>query len=596
MSWLASLIDAPPQARKTAKAFQVMADRLRTAQRDVLGLFVTQANSTMSALQIVNRMSRFDDLLEIFPKDNIIRTADFDPESEGNLMMVDFWNVRNTEKMLRVANDYEWKHVMIVVDECEQGGQSGVYNRLKFIHEVEKACKPAQVNVVFITATIANLSDAVYRFRNLASFKGTFIEKIVTEACIEKHHAVPHPSYVGASWYKNTEDAWKELRISAKEPGEKRDDYETKVFKTVCKSLKELPDDNKQLAFVVAGTLRDMHKKLANRMFRLGFNVTIELNCTNTKNYTVMYDNDCGETKEWKIPYSAIEKLAAAGEMKKYTSFEDGVDYDSGIDAIEDLTLSHVLQAGLRLGTDMHRDILKNIADDERVKLLTIFTRMKTLTGESRRPDDYPKKPKIAMIAGNLASRGNTIQNPFIGFTFTSSLYYNGGKSTQRGALNAQAVGRSNGTLLESYTSSTGVKPILISTKTIMRDAIANEEIVKKKAAEIPNGQLIMLRDLVTKEEWDDVLDEANKKFKGADSPKNVYKRILELINASKNGKYNFSTKSLNENEKDLIAIVNANKREILSRMANMGLVTNVSKGSGIWEITASGKDYLLNN
>lgn len=162
--------------------------------------------------------------------------------------------------------------------------------------------------------------------------------------------------------------------------------------------------------------------------------------------------------------------------MKKFTSFESGVDYESGINGIEDLTLSHMLQACLRLGTEMHRDILKNIDDeDERIKLLTIFTRMKTMTGEWKRPDDYPRKPKIAMIAGNLASRGNTIKNPFIGFTFTSSLYYNGGKSPQCGALNAQAVGRSNGSLLETYTSITGIRPVLISTKTIMRDAIANE-------------------------------------------------------------------------------------------------------------------------
>lgn len=510
MGWFA-LIESATQAMKTRKAFEVLSSKLHCEKGAILGLFITQANSCMSAMQVINRISRYDDLLEIFPKENIVRSKDIPEDIDDNLIIIDFWNSRNTSQMLKVVKTYDWDKIVIVIDEVDQGS---LYNRLSFVHEVE-TFSDADISCMFITATISNFSDGVYKIylEDQEKFKNSVVEKIINQKCVEKHHAKPHKNYVGTSWYKNTPNAWIKLVIPKKEVTETKKDYDRIILNTICKSIKELPDENKQLAFIVTSSIRSDHNKLAKRMFRLGFNVTIELNCTNAKNYTVKYNSDAGEIIEWNIPYNLIEKAAAAGELNTYTSDDDGCDFQSGIEGSEDITLCHVLQASLRMGTTFHKDIIKNTSADEKLKLLTIFRKLKNLTGDSRRPSDYPKDPKIAMICGNLASRGNTIQNPFIGFTFTSSLYYNNGKSPQRGAINTQMQGRSNGTLLESYTNPSGVQPIMISTKTIMRDALANEAIVLKKAEEIDNGELICLKDLVTADEWKKVIKKTDEKF-----------------------------------------------------------------------------------
>ena len=563
--WTAALVESLTQARKTNKTFEILSNKLRGQNGFILGLFITQANSTMSAMQIMNRIKHNEDLLEIFPKDAIIRSAEFTDEFDGNLMIVDFWNTRNTEKMLTVIKNYHWHKIIIVYDECDQGS---LYNRLCFVHEVEKYSE-ADVNIIFITATISNLSNSVYKIyiEDKNKFKNSIVEKIISEKCIEKHHAKPHPNYIGTSWYKNTPGAWRDLNITDKD--------EKIILNNICKSLKNLPDDNKQLTFVVTSTIRSNHKKLAHRMFLIGFNVTIELNCTNNKNYSVMYNSSGGEIKEWKIPYSIIEKAAIAGELKTYTRDDDGIDLNSGIDGAEDLTLSHVLQASLRMGTTFHKNIMNNSATDEKLKLLSIFRKLKNLSGDLRRPDDYPIEPKIAMICGSLASRGNTFQNTFIDFTFTACLYYNASKSPQRGAINTQMIGRSNGTLLETYTNPNGIMPIMLSTKTIMRDSLANEAIILQRAEEIQNGELISLKDLVTDSDWKKALNNANEE---CDKIKPVKIGVITSIPENALFGTTFETLSMSEFQVKYKIDTIPDDSKILSKlMEQFGIKCNIS-------------------
>lgn len=129
MSWTAALIDAPTHARKTHKTFEILTNKLQNISGNILGLFITQSNSTMSAMQVLNRITNNDDLLKIFPKNNIIRSIDFDNNSDGNLMVVDYWHTRNTDKMLNIAKDYIWDKIVIIYDEIDQGNIGGVYNR-----------------------------------------------------------------------------------------------------------------------------------------------------------------------------------------------------------------------------------------------------------------------------------------------------------------------------------------------------------------------------------------------------------------------------------------------------------------------------------
>ena len=211
MSWTAALVESCTQAQKTRKTFEVLANKLHGNNQSILCLFITQANSTMSAMQIINRITHHEDLLELFPKDNIIRSSKFDEDFNGNLMIVDFWNSKNTLKMLDIVKEYQWDKIVIIQDECDSGN---VKAKLTFIQEVELYSN-AEINVIFITSTIPNYSEKIYKIflEDIDMFKDSIIEKIITEKCIEKHHAKPHQSYVGTSWYKNTPGAWIDLVI-----------------------------------------------------------------------------------------------------------------------------------------------------------------------------------------------------------------------------------------------------------------------------------------------------------------------------------------------------------------------------------------------
>lgn len=122
-----------------------------------------------------------------------------------------------------------------------------------------------------------------------------------------------------------------------------------------------------------------------------------------------------------------------------------------------------------------------------------------------RRPKDYPVTPRVALIAGHMAGRGITIQNPLIDFTCTSFCFTDTKNLVQRGATNAQRFGRACGMLSDVF-SRPGRMPILIATEGILQDAIANEKALFEKASLIENGSFISLKDLISDSEWDSVM------------------------------------------------------------------------------------------
>lgn len=526
-----AIVDGPTQSGKTRTTFRVLTDKVNSLHGSILCLFVTQPNSNLSAMQVVNRMQQYPSLLQYFNPTHITRASTIPGEILENAIIVDFWNSRNTEKMLTAA-DLDWDNIIVVLDEVDSGGNVGVSNRLNFLHQIEQRNKNTNINVIFVTATIANLSNSIWNFyyKNVSFYKGGIVEKIVTKKCVEHHYAALDMNYVGTSWYKNTPGSWIELKIDDNVEDEPKEDYERYVNGEICQAIKSLPDENKQLSFIVVSTLRSSHAKLARKMFRLGFNVTVELNSGNAKNYVVMYRNKKDEVCQWKVPYDQIEKLADNGEISLYTSALEGLDFETHISSKDDISLSHILQASLRMGTTYHKEILKSVSQEEKLKLLAIFTKIKNIVGIGKRPLDYPETPKIALIAGALANRGNTIQNKFINFTFTSSVYYSSSGGGQRGAVNAQKLGRSNGTLLDAYTGPTNITPIMISTKQLMTDALANEVIVRKKADEIENGDMIMLKDLVTKDEWKHIVKTTRDSKPMSKKTNHLYPRRIGII------------------------------------------------------------------
>lgn len=517
-TWKAILIDSYCQAGKTKKCFEILNDKMQKIKGNQLVLFVTQANSCTSAIQTIQRAKNSSLINNIIPINNITRSADVSTDGivNDNYMIVDFWNSRNMNNMLDFVCETRdtFSIITIVIDECEQGYIKGIKERLSFIRQVEKIAHQSSIKVIFVTATIGNLSKSILRIAkdNVAKFKSGIVSDIIYKSVVEHHFAEPHDSYVFASWFNETPDVWNKLIFPKKTSEMSKQDYIQEKEITIMKAIKALPDSAKELTLIVTSTRTDDHKNIAKRLYRSGYNVTVELNGTNNKNFKVKYVNDSGGISSWNIPYSYIDLKADNGDLKSFRNSEKKL-VKSGITCKEDYSLSHILQAALFMMTDNEKRIKENVSVDEFKRLEAISNAIANLDISLRRPDDYPEIPRIALIAGHLAGRGITIQNPFIDFTCTSFCFTDTRDLMQRGATNTQRFGRACGMLMDTFARS-GRKPILIATEGIMRDALANETALKEKAESIKNGSLISLKDLITKEEWDRVIKATKDKLK----------------------------------------------------------------------------------
>jgi hypothetical protein len=516
-AWRAVLIDSYCQAGKTRKCFDVLAEKVH-GDNSTLVLFVTQANSLASANQTIQRATTSPIIASIIPPDNIFRSAKapLDGVLQANYMVVDFWNARNMGNMLNFveATRDTFTNIIVIIDECEQGSQKGLKDRLSFIRQVEKTSPASIVKVIFITATVANLSKSILQIANanLLKFKTGVVSEIVNKPSVEHQFAQPHDSYVGASWFKNTPGVWSRLAFPRKDADMSKEEYTKLKEIKVMKAVKALPDAAKELTLIVTSTRTNDHKSLAERLYRSGYNVAVEMNGTNHKNFKVNYVDKSGGISTWDIPYSQIDARADHGDLETFRNSSKKL-VNSGISQKDDYTMSHILQAALFMMTDEEARIKANIADSEFNKLDAISNAITNLDKSLRRPNDFPEKPRVALIAGHLAGRGITIQNPFIDFTCTSFCFTDTRDVIQRGATNTQRFGRACGMLMDVFARQ-NKKPFLIATDGIMQDALANEQALKEKAEAIENGTLISLKDMVSKDEWDRIVKQTKKDMK----------------------------------------------------------------------------------
>lgn len=521
-SWKAALIDAPTQAGKTWKCFEVLTQKLKENANDknVLVLFVTQANCITSASQVIQRASK------VLPVDHICRSAKQMPEVSGggHYMVVDFWNSRNINNMIRYLQGAAcgWHQVVIVIDECEQGGLTGVKTRLDFVVNIEKICsrwKGCEVSVMMITATVANLSKTILKIAkdNPIKFSRGVVGDLLHKSVVANFFAKPHETYVPASWYKDAKDntgnpVWRKLMFIKKESDMTTGEYMKIKENHILQTIGGLSHTAKELCLIVTSTRVQDHSDMADKLYRIGFNVCVELNGTNNKNFRVNYVDEGGNIRMWNIPYNIIENKADKGDLKTFYNHTKKLTA-SGILQKEDLSLSHMLQAALFMGTNADERIRENITMDEYNKLDAIFGAMCHLDGSLRRPDDYPVIPRVALIAGHLAGRGISIQNPFIDFTCTSFCFTDTRDIVQRGASNTQRFGRACGMLRDVFARKDRA-PVLIATEAILQDAIANEKTLMDKISTISEGERISLKDLVSKMDWDKVMKDVKRSFK----------------------------------------------------------------------------------
>ena len=622
MEWQSSLVSGGTQQRKTHKCFQVLADRLEKLPREdsKLLLFITQANSITSAYQLLSRAKHYDGITKHF---GVLARAGPCAVSVGfsratgvadaatGVAIVDFYNARNTNKMLHIARSYTFKHVFVVFDEVESGGEGGVRARLDLITQVAQAAPAASLYTMFITATVANLSECLSKIymKNLATYKDTLIEKILCDKMVANFRAPMDPRYSGPSWLR--EHAFQELVLPKRNmfpsDAEGKEAFARAYKNEIYREIAAIAPERKKLSLIVTSNRVLEHRAFSDRLLRLGYNVVVELNGLNAKDYNVFYEGKAppkGEgkavVKHWQIPYKFFCKQAANNSLATYTCPETGREYDTSLTSSYDLTLSHMLCATLMLGTDQHVAIMQHIENIEKYKLLALFAR---LSSANMRPKDYPKEPKIALVAGNIASRGISIQNQLIKFTCTSFVFVDS-SPVQRGALNAQRFGRACGILGEIYAAPGAQAPLLLATSAIMRDALANEDVLRAGDSGAPpkgDGSLVCLKDYISSAKWAKALRKAQLAVvpppPAAAAPAaaekiddvKVQHDILKLM--LQNKRETITIKEI----KDAGIPIEQRKRWPLYSLAHRGYMENTEKGSGVWRITSAGLEYAKN-
>lgn len=170
--WRAILIDSQCQGGKTNKCFELLNTKIQKHNGETLVLFVTQANSTVSVNQVIQRATNSAIIQKIIPSNHIMRSnevPDIESLESGNYMVTDFWNSRTMSNILDFVKETKdiWRNIVIVIDEVEQAGLKGVKDRLAFIRKVEKAVPSTIIKVIFVTATVANLRNASLLLRKV---------------------------------------------------------------------------------------------------------------------------------------------------------------------------------------------------------------------------------------------------------------------------------------------------------------------------------------------------------------------------------------------------------------------------------------------
>jgi hypothetical protein len=629
----ASLIDGLTQSSKTWKVFDLLNEHIKE-RSSTLVMFVTQANSTVAANQIVSRSNANHDLVQKFPiisrvfnlKPNVKSSMKESKESKesnekynfektkDNLMLVEFWNTRNMDMISPFAWYYNWERIILIVDEADQGCKEGLKARLNFIDKIERTSHSC-VHVVFITATVANLSKSIFQVSKKYThcYDSGIVNNIIHEKCVSHYYVIPKYDYIGPSWYIfENKDSWKILNIRKKMRNESKIDYKEHKTDYICSQINSLSQDQKKLCLIVVCTQNMEQNLIGQKLFDIGFNVVVELNSLNNKNYNVFFTNDSKdknkttEIHKWNIPYHEIELLANKGMLHSYRN-NDRMYVKTGIESSFDISLSHVLQSALFMGTNEEKNIKENVRNpDEFVKLDALNLAICSII-RKKRPENYPLNPRIGLITGSLAGRGVTIQNSIIDFVCTSFCFLGQNDQIQRGAQNAQKFGRACGMLMDVFMTKSR-NPIMIASPEIMFDAYANEKCLREKAKELENGAIVSLKDLVLEEDWKvlkrttrrDIVARKNKNcdITVKDEEKEicnhkpklsiVLARILDILAKNTDGLTMLDFQSIDEKTYDAIKKWHGSQLNTLCK--EYGYIENIEKK---WFITEKGKVYL---
>jgi hypothetical protein len=491
--WRSVLVEGQCQSGKTFRVIQLLKEKI-AANSGTLILIITQANSGASADQTLERMQA--DLTSIVDIENMSKTCSasvtFKPIK--NQLVVDFWHVRNMGIMKECAMNF--KHVVIVIDEADQAGKTGISSRMRFVSDIEQIVPDCKLFLV--TATTANLSKSILKFSETDGprFKrGSLVHDILYEESVEYQNVSPSDNYVSTSRMLEGEVWYLEYKSKKMLKGD--EDYNEHKTDTILKKINELPDEKKEMTMIAVSSLTEDHRNMVQPLMFSGYNVVVEMNGKNNKDYRVTYMAN-GKIKEWNIPTKKIYQLADDSSLARLSTLNS--DYDTGVVKKENIRLPDILQSALFMGTDRMSRIKNNVSRRVFIKLRVISNALKNSCGKLNRPLDYPSCPNVALVVGNLASRGITFQDPYIDLLCTSFVFTDLADSVERGARSTQRFGRACGNFFYKYKD--GRKPIVIATEKIVESALANYNAVYENSKNIKNGEMISLRNYIDESEW----------------------------------------------------------------------------------------------
>lgn len=491
------------QSRKTQKTLDTIAhlvSHVPQLQRRLV-LYITQAGSTLNAFQVIQRFRTHDTLGHTFPC--LLRaTCDGSPAA-GNTAVVDFYHKKNTAAMLKIAARSRWDHVICIIDEADQGAATGFRGRLNVLQELD-AIVPQKVRLhaIFVTATVPNLCKL---FNTIAknvvvpeASKPCFVSNLLNGTQPVQHHFVtPHHSYVSMDWF------YQNKRVCIV-PGVSHLQEQSKTKKSLTKEvamekLHAFTNRQRRLVLISFTNSKEEQSKVADSLIASGdFDIAICLNSENAKNYMVHYGRCCG----WAIPYGSMMRAASRGQFAKHVT-DNGEIIDTGIETAHDISLSHVLFTGLLTNEDFAR-ASGYASPTVRPQLIALRNYL-----TAKRPVDYPnmRNARIAIIGGNMLSRGITIQDPNIGFTCTAFVFMDtsGCSTADAGASHTQKAGRALGNMLDFFEggAATGryVSPYMVISAPLFISALSNEQLTYQKGTENDNA-IIDVKTYITHEEY----------------------------------------------------------------------------------------------
>ena len=466
-----AIIAGYTQSRKTWKIIDIVysmlsADATQNTPKTMV-IILGQSNNTLMVTQVLSRFQESPDMQKLFGDSmiDVNKTQTFESKS---CLCAGYWHSRTREAINEHVASVKPAHAIVVFDEADQAGTKGFKDRMMYLQYLSSVIP--SIFTILVTATVANLSKSASQIFEKYSecFHRDGIVRQITSGpnAVDYHFVKPATNYVGPSYFKQH---WKELHTPVN--SDKSDEAYQDMYKNVCQQISaNIPNEKRTLALIGIAFQCAHHAMIRDTLLHDGtFNVVLDLNCSNGKDFAVHFKHNDGTICQWLLPITKISEMMKKdpGALATYMDMTTGECSPTLMP--ECIPLPYILQAALMMGTNRASSIREKVDNQEWVQLLA-------LAQVIRKPSGYPRTPSVAIVAGNMVGRGITIQHPKVGFVCTAFVLSHGlGKNpdNQRGAANCQKFGRACGMLRDIFDTS---EPALLTTRDVYEDALANEE------------------------------------------------------------------------------------------------------------------------